>query len=372
MILRNTVAEISKSALLANLDTIASIHRTKAGNRKFLCPMVKANAYGHGDVIVSKIIEPHVSHLGVVLLEEGIRLREAGIQKPILVFGHLFDLKSFKLCESFKLTPVLSSLESLNIFLESKIKITVHLKFDTGMTRLGFQEKDLRIVKEKVSQLEVEGVCTHFLNSEDAREEDGYTTRQLKSFSQIESMFQGQFKYSHCLNSAALISELTPQTDFQKTLNAMGARPGLAMYGFSPVKCNYDLKPVMTLKSVIVQKKTIQKDQTVSYGATWKARRETHVAVVGIGYADGYFRSFSNVSEMMIGATEVPLIGRVCMDYCMLDITDHPEKDKIQINDEVIVFGTNIKVDRLASKIQTIPYELLTHVGARVPRQEVL
>jgi alanine racemase len=152
----------------------------------------------------------------------------------------------------------------------------------------------------------------------------------------------------------------------------MGARPGLALYGFSPVKCHYDFKPVMTLKSVVVQIKTIQKDQIVSYGATWKARRETQVAVVGIGYGDGYFRSLSNNSEMLIRGVEVPVVGRVCMDYCMLDITDHPEKNKIHVNEEVIVFGTQLKVDRLAAKIQTIPYELLTHVGARVPRMEVV
>lgn len=377
MMLRQTVAEISKSSLLKNIDVIKKIHSINGQSRSFLCPMIKANAYGHDDIIVSRIIEPQVSHFGVVLLEEGIKLRSSGIKKPILIFGMLDDSFHFKLCEEYNLTPVISSFDFLNALKKSGIKkIKIHLKFDTGMTRLGFQKDDLIKLKHQLEEpaLEVEGICTHFLNSEDARDEKGFTQEQFKSFMAIERQFQGAYQFSHCLNSSALFAELPIKEKYQDSPNHMGARPGLSIYGYVlGVPSFHKLNPVLTLKSTLVQKKKIQKDTTVSYGATWKARRETTVGVVAIGYGDGYFRQLSNQAEMIVRDHAVPLIGRVCMDYTMIDLTDHPMKDQLPIGEQIIVWGGgySINAQTLAQKVNTIPYELLTHVSSRVPRMEV-
>ncbi len=379
MILRQTVAEISKSSILKNLETLKEIHKTNGKSRLFFCPMIKANAYGHDDVIVSKILEPHVSHFGVVLLEEALKLRSQGIKRPILVFGLLDSSQSFKLCEEYDLTPVISSFDALKVYMGSGVKkIKAHLKFDTGMTRLGFQKEDLNALKVQInnltSSLEIEGICTHFLNGEDAKDEEGFTQEQFKSWTEIEKEFSGSYKVSHCLNSAALLSGLPHREKFQLDVNYMGARPGLSLFGYNPgVESTHRFHPIMTVKSILVQKKTINTDATVSYGATWRARRPTVVGVVAIGYADGYFRQLSNQAEMIVRGYTVPIIGRICMDYTMVDLTDHPMKDQIHIGESLIVWGGahSVNAQTLAKKIDTIPYELLTHVSARVPRLEV-
>lgn len=373
---RSTVAEISKSALESNIELLKGLHE----NRQFFCPMVKANAYGHDDLIVSKILEPYASHFGVVLIEEGIKVRKNSSHKPILVFGNFVNEKCIQACMDHNLTPVISSFDFLKVVqsFDKNNSFKIHIKLDTGMTRLGFQLHQISQLKTELSSLKnikVEGICTHFLMGEDVGTEDGYTLAQFQKFTEVEKQLKGLYEYSHCLNSAALLNQMATLAPHQSGLEFMGARPGVAMYGYQPqmiFKNNHRLKPVMTLKSQIVQKKKIAKDQAVSYGAMWKARRETDMAIVGIGYADGLFRALSNQTEMIVHGQKVPLIGRICMDYCMVDLTDHPQKDAIPIGAPVVVWGTDgnlvISLDDLANKTNTISYEYMTRVGPRVPR----
>lgn len=362
--LRPTTCEVN----IANLKYNINILKKLAQNHPFFCPMVKANAYGHGDVEVAHILEKmNVKRVGVILVEEGIRLRKSGVKADILVFGY-FDEKSLKLCLAHKLTPVISSFDFLKLY--KKIKKTksskIHIKVDTGMNRMGFKPDDWQKLKRYLeinSDINVEGIGTHFLNSEDCGVENGGTQEQLKLFQQAENIFKDHYTYSHCLNSAALLSKLSFK----------GARPGLAVYGSKSDLLRPNdvvLKEVMTFKSAIVQIKTVKRGETVSYGGIWKAAKDTQIGIIGVGYADGLSRHFSNKIDVLVKGQRVPLIGRVCMDYSMIDLSSLA--GKVKLSEEVVIWGKQknnfISMHEQANKINTITYELMTSVGRRVPR----
>lgn len=365
--LRSTHAEIKLSHLAHNFRTLRSLVKNP-----FFCPMVKANAYGHGDFQVARtLIEAGAEYLGVVLVEEGIALRTAGIEVPILVFG-VFDHGSAEEALDHNLTPVLSSWAQIKAFennLSSKSGYSVHLKFNTGMNRLGFETLEAKKLGEyfkTTDKLALKGICTHLINGEDAGKPGGSSELQIKSFKKALEFFDLTDVVVHYLNSSAILLEVDP---------LVGARPGIALYGVQPPtykSVKADLLPVMSLRTTVEIIHRVSAGQSVSYGATWVAKKDSVVAVVPLGYADGYSRSFSNLGKMLIRGKKVSVTGIVCMDYTMLDVTELDQQKKIEIGEEVVVFGqqkgVSLGVEELSQIIGSISYEIITRIGARVPR----
>ncbi len=218
-----------------------------------------------------------------------------------------------------------------------------------------------------LKKVRVTGVCTHLQCGEDLGDKDGYSSSQLERYKAVVEAFPQDEYIHHAFNSSSLINlkkfDLDPEFPF-------GVRPGISLYGYPPVATSMSLIPVMSLYSKIVNLHQIKKGEVVSYGATWKAQRDSLIGVVPIGYADGYFRMLSNSATVLVSDDVCPLVGRVCMDYVMVDLTDI--KTEVHLGDPVILLGENanhiITAEQLAEKSDTISYEILTSVGERVPR----
>ena len=378
---RRTFAEISVENLVNNWLEIKKV----ASDDRFICPMVKANAYGHGDIQIAKsLVNEGANTLGVCLIEEGSMLRASGIQSEILVFRG-FDKQGAQKILEYQLTPVVSTweqIQALENITDDPVK--VHLKFDTGMNRLGFnldQLEPLFSFFKKSKKLKLKAILTHLAQAEDAALTDGFTAKQIKLFNQAVRFFKPFDIHAHVLNSAGIASlallnsreEKHPQLHQEK----WGFRPGLALYGYqsNPNFKTMDLKPVMTLKSVVNNIRDIKKNESVSYGCSWTANRDSRIAVVPIGYADGLHRLISNKGTALFANRLVPIVGRVCMDFLMLDVTDIIGNDVATkwIEEEVIFFGYDDKgillsAEKVAEVSQTITWETLTSVGERVPR----
>ncbi len=349
----------------------------------FFCPMVKANGYGHGDVVISKkLAELGVNTLGVGLIEEGALLRENGISQEIIFFG-IGDRQFIPDLIENKLTPVISDwgqLEGLESLAPSGYP--VHLKFDTGMHRLGFSISEAEKLSEHFrskSKLKLKALLTHLHTGEDANILNGKSFDQLKVFKIIEAYFKDFNLIHHALNSAGFLNlAKSPELLKSPLINPnLGVRPGLAIYGISPFADEkYGLKPVMSLRSKIIKIHFIRSGEGVSYNQTWKADRDSVIGVVPIGYADGYLRHLSNKANVLVGEKLVPQVGNVCMDYIMVDITEIIKTRKIEdiLNMEVTLFGsskngTELPASQLAKNAGTIVWEILTSVSVRVPRE---
>lgn len=363
--MRRTIAEIYLKNLRHNIVVLKKLH----GDHPFFCPMVKGNAYGHGDISIVKALQAEgIKHFGVVLAEEGIRLRKAGIKEKILVFG-TYDRETLDEVVEFNLTPVLSDFFHLELAKNIKKKLDIHLKFNTGMNRLGFQLSEAEKVSNFIAankNLHIEGICTHFLKGEDAGADISVTENQILKFQTIRPLFKDV--PVHFLNSSALL------LNFHKKYRG-GARPGISIYGIKPslhTDVDIDLRPVMQVKSFIGQLHEVPKEGTVSYVGAWKATRDSLIATIPMGYADGYPRHFSNQSEMLFRGKRVKVTGIVCMDYTMVDLTPFRNEEKINIGEEIVVFGEDKQGSyhswQLARDTHTHPYELVTRIGERVPR----
>ena len=355
--------------------------RTAIGFETFFCPMVKANGYGHGDVEISlRLADEGVQQLGVGLIEEGILLRQMGLKTELLYFG-IFDEKGAQAVVQNQMIPVLSTWEQVRA-LESVVPsdYPVHLKFDSGMHRLGFALSDLSRLSNyfQTSKMKVKGILTHLHTGEDADDLQGSSFEQLKRFQDVEKAFKGLAPVSHSLNSAGCLNFLNHRG---KTLPhgispVQGVRPGLAVYGVSPVLSPaVKLKPVMSLRSETVKYHFIKRGEGVSYNITWKAPVDSVVAVIPIGYADGYHRALSNKAEVLFRGVRVPVVGNVCMDYVMVDITRTLKNEVAEslMPEAVTLFGydelgNQILATELAKWAGTISWEILTSVGERVPR----
>lgn len=378
---RRTFAEIDLDALEANIKTIRSHFPADV----FFCPMVKANAYGHGDVTVARALEAMgVRHLGVCLIEEGLLLRNFGVKTNILVFRG-FDREGARKILQYNMTPVVTSWEQIDHLLAlATAPVGIHLKFDSGMNRLGFPLGEARRLFEKLEhepRLRVDALVTHLFDGEDGHETDGNTARQLRAFDAAARFFAPMNPVCHALNSAGIVRKIAGRDldgDHPLSLRPWGLRPGLMIYGTNPVGAGtgLDLKPVMSLKSQAGVLRQLRAGETVSYGGTWKAPRESTIAVVPIGYADGYHRLLSNRAQALFNGERVPVVGNVCMDYLMLDVTEAVKKNPPAPGREaeVVLFGRSqegafLGADELARLGQTIPWEIYTSVGERVPRQ---
>ena len=382
---RKTFAEINLDSLKHNFLWI----KKEFSGTSFLCPMVKANAYGHGDLVVAKTLEElGVENLGVCLIEEGVRLRKGDVHCDILVFRGFDQTGAFALYEH-RLTGVVSQWNQFDYLLKVakkfQTKVPFHLKFDTGMNRLGFPLREAAQIKDHLRnhpELEIKSVLTHLHSAEDANLADGKSVDQLSQLLSLRTYFDPQQIPYHALNSSgmahAFLAKQKNYNKYSKFLDQInwGLRPGLSLYGYCDVELGEDSpwKPVMTLKSRISVLRRLMPGETVSYGATWTAKRETDLAVVPLGYADGYHRASSNKGTALFMGLEAPLVGNICMDYLMLDVTDVLKQRGVAstsehvFEEEVIFFGPELSAQLCARAANTITWEILTNVSERVPR----
>lgn len=372
---RSTQATIDMSALEYNWAQILKM----MGRNLPICPMVKANAYGHGSVrVASKLIDLGVQQIGVSLVEEGLELIQSGINCEILVFGFIQPDKLYLAIEA-GLIPVLNHLSQLEFLRNNFInkKVTVHVKFNTGMNRLGFEPNDVDQVLsffKTNTNVQLKGLHSHFHSGESADDPTGSSFQQAQIFDHIAASLSDLTDHLYLLNSAGIVSKNKVALDISHYLNQAkwGSRPGIMLYGYHSDVDYLDLplKPVMSLQTEIVKIRRIKKGESVSYGANWVASQDSLTAVVPIGYADGLHRLLSNQAEVMINGQRFPVIGTVCMDHIMLDISGSTKS--IQEGDRVLIFGEHdgdyLGADQLAHLAKTISYEILTSVSQRVPR----
>ncbi len=362
-------AEISLGAVKANFKALS---RLAKGSE--VLPVVKANAYGHGLVPVSKaLLQAGAKFLAVAFVREGVILRQEGIEAPILVLTPTLDPEIPTLLNS-DLIPQVSSVEGAEGISKAARRLgrkttAVHVKIDTGMARVGVQTS--QVIREiegirRVPGIQITGVYTHLATADWT--DPKYAWRQITLFKQaLEKIHRhvGITPATHVANSASLITYY-PQS------KGTWVRPGIALYGVYPnpsMKNRVKLTPVMQLKTRILHVKTLEKGESVSYGRTYKAKKRIRVATLGIGYADGLLRSLSNKGQCLIRGKRVPLIGTICMDMCMADVSKLPG---VRIGDTVTVFGrdgkASLPVEEQAAKAGTISYELLCALGQRVSR----
>ncbi|WP_415063386.1 alanine racemase [Bdellovibrio sp.] len=379
---RRTFAEINLDHLAHNIRVL----QKSFPQAPFLCPMVKANAYGHGDVQLARFLETlGVEHLGVCLIEEGLLLRNFGVKAEILVFRG-FDREGAEKIIQYHMTPVVSSWEQIeHLEAAASSPVGIHLKFDTGMNRLGFRPEEAQKLFERLWQnkkIRLNALVTHLFNGEDALDPQGQSAAQLRALHGVSQVFKPFNIFCHALNSAGIVSLLSLQKQGATPshplhLQNWGLRPGLMIYGYNPLgdKSLVDLKPVMSLKSQVGTYRVLKTGETVSYGGTWRATKESVIAVVPIGYADGYHRILSNQAFVVFAGKRVPVVGSICMDYLMLDVTEVVQgRDLKEFKDqEVTLFGYGsdgsfLSPEELARQAQSITWEMLTSVGERVPR----
>jgi len=360
-----TWAEIDLDALAHNYRLL----RDLAPDSKFL-GLVKANAYGHGAVPIAKKLQNlGADMLAVACLDEAVELRQAGITIPILCLGQTPPALAGELLE-YNVTQTVGDLETGKALSAAAVKagktLTIHVKLDTGMGRLGFVwgEWDNSGVLADMAALcalpglEAEGLFTHFSDADESKE---YTLRQKRRLEEAIGALRRaghEFKICHCAASAAVLNYPYSSMDM--------IRPGIALYGYCPAPGmdNPGLKPVMTVKSRIAAVRTLPAGSCISYGRTATLDRISRLAVVPIGYGDGYPRVLSNRIHMLIHGVPCPIVGRICMDMCMVDVTDLPD---VRAGDVAWVYGSGL-TNRAAEQAGTITYELLCQLTPRVPR----
>ena len=354
---RDTWAEIDLDAITHNVKQIKDLHPTKE-----IFAVVKANGYGHGDAEVSKVaIEAGVSCLAVSGLDEALRLRNSGIEVPILVLG-MTRLKDVPLAAENNISLTAHDemwIEHL-VSLPLTTPVKVHLKIDSGMHRLGLMteeqvQKNFNMLKT-APMVEVEGVFTHMATADSDKE---YLWHQIETFKRlIANLDLSGVKYVHLENTATLLQK---EFDFDH-----GIRLGLGLYGINPDKefipIEFELKPALKLLSNLVQVKKIKKGDKVGYGATYEAQEDEWIGVVPIGYADGWTRSHQG-RHVIVNGYECEIIGRVCMDQMMIRLPK-----QFPMGTEVTLIGDGMPVERVAKEVGTISYEILCLISDRVPR----
>lgn len=363
-------AEVDLDAIAYNINEIRRITSPTAK----IMAVVKADAYGHGFLEVAKtLIENNADCLGVAMLQEAKQLRSRGIKVPILVLGST-DPEAVEDIVDFDVMPNVFSYEfaeALSYASEKKDKISkIHIKIDTGMSRIGFvancdNEKTINeIIKiANLPYIEIDGIFSHFSVADE--NDDSYTNLQFERFMSIcEELEKRGLKIptKHICNSAGIIKFPHMHLDM--------VRPGIILYGLYPSddvdKSKINLKPAMTLKAQISLVKEVQSGRAVSYGNIYITDKNTKIATVPIGYADGYLRCFAQKAKMIVNGKLVNVIGRICMDQCMIDVT---AVNNINAGDEAIIFGADkITADDLAKWINTINYEIVCVIGKRIPR----
>lgn len=354
-----TVMEVDLNALVYNFNYFKS--KLKPTTKVMV--MVKALAYGSGSVEVANVLQYHkVDYLGVAYADEGVELRKQNINTPVMVMNPTEE--GFHAMINFKLEPELYSLNILKafiLFLNGR-PCDIHLKIDTGMHRLGFDEPDipeLMATLQANPAIRVASIFTHLSGSDEARFDD-FSREQVKLFQRIAALISSAIGYSpilHALNTPGILR--FPEFQFDMV------RLGIGLYGVDPTVEKHTLKPVNTLKTLISQVRTVKAGETVGYGRHGKVLNDMRIGTLAIGYADGYSRAFSRgIGEVLVHGKRAPVMGNVCMDMTMIDLTGIDARE----GDEAIIFGPGLSVEEVAGKINTIPYEILTNTSERVKR----
>lgn len=367
----STTATVDLSALGHNLAEV----RRRVPPRCEILAIVKADAYGHGAVPVARALARlGVARFGVATLEEGVALRDAGITQPILVMGALFPDHIPDLI-GYQLTPVLYDQTFLERFAHAMpsrpAPYPVHLKVDTGMARLGFDPEMVLPVLQSPpfkGALLAEGLMTHLADADG--HDPAYTTSQIDRLQVLVKTIEAaglSMPLAHAANTAAILQHPHAHLDL--------VRPGLMLYGYhtvSPSSPSPALQPVLRLTTKVIQVRTLRAGESVSYNRTFRTRRPSRVATLAIGYADGYRRALSNRGAVLLGGDRAPVVGQVCMDMTLVDVTDRPE---VKPGDEAVLIGrqgaAEISAMDVAQWADTIPYEILCGIGPRVKRRYV-
>lgn len=361
---------------LDNLEHNYNYIRSKLNDKTKYMAVVKADAYGHGAKVVPEFLQSlGADFFAVSNIDEALQLREFGITKPILILGYTPTNLVNVLAENDISQAIIDKSYATYLADSAKkenVKIKVHIKIDTGMSRLGFfyhsssDESSLEDVADVINSDNFikEGIFTHFATSDLDNDEDGaHTKKQFELFEESIKKLEDKgvsFELRHCANSAATLNNPEYQLDM--------VRPGIIMYGLNPSSHfdKFDLKPAFKLKSIVSMIKTIQKGTTISYGKTFVAQKQMKVATIPVGYADGYPRSLSNKGFVMINGKKAKILGRVCMDQMIVDIT---EIDNVKVGQNVLLFGDkDLTIDDFSALCQTINYETVCVIGKRVPR----
>lgn len=353
---RQTILQVSTNAFFKNINNIQSYVKDKK-----LMPVIKANAYG---AYINKNLDliKNFDIVAVAMVSEGIELRKIGYKNEIFVLNQPF-MEDIDNIEKYNLTVGVASIEFIRIISKCNYKFNVHLEIETGMGRTGIEIKELEEILSEIktySNIDVQGVYTHFAVADVDKE---FTEKQIEIFEnsvEIVKKYFPNIKYIHSSASNGLLNFGS------KVCNLV--RPGIIMYGYEA--CNSTLNkiklyPITKLKSKISFIKTIEKGTSISYGRTFVAEKEMKIATVGIGYADGIRRELSNKGEVVINGKKASIVGTICMDSFMVDITDINAK----IGDDVFIWDNDIiKLEDVAKKCNTINYEILSTISDRVPR----
>lgn len=346
---------------LANLTENLNLVRNRVRGRD-LFAVVKADAYGHGIVEVSRrLISAGMETLAVAFISEALHLRESGIKNPILVF---FGTENPEDIVKLGLTPVINNLETavrLSCQAERSSEVVdIHLNVDTGMGRIGFRYEDIERALseiEPLTNIRVAGLMSHFSDADIA--DRSFAELQVERFLDVKSTLnaKGINPVCHIANSAAVMTYPDALLD--------AVRPGLILYGCNPFTPD-TVSPVMSVKSELLTLRRVSSGTPISYGRTFVTERESLIGVLPLGYADGLSRSLSNNADVLVRGERVPVIGRICMDLTMVDLT---EVDDVRESDEVVIIGAQgeerILVDEVAGRADTIPYEVMTSMGSK-------
>lgn len=373
---KRTWAEISLNAIEHNYNVI----RNKVADDTNVCCVIKADGYGHGAVELSQIYEKlGADFFAVSNIDEGIEIRKSGSKLPIVILGYTPVSEAENLAE-YDISQAVFSLEYAKELSEKCVEedciCKMHIKVDSGMSRIGFMCQEFPRDEYSIEEiceacclpnLEVEGLFTHFCVSDEDAEGREFTNKQYENFIHVRDSLKKRgvdISVVHCSNSGAI-------EDYPETCCDM-VRAGIILYGLAPsskLADRLDLVPAMTLKTVVAFVKEVQKGATISYGRTFTADRKMKIATVPIGYADGFIRQNAKDGYMMVNGKKAKIVGRICMDQTMLDVTDIED---VKTGDEVVVFGTGENgeptADSLAENTGTINYETVCLVGKRVPR----
>jgi alanine racemase len=358
-------AEIDLSAIAHNVEQIKKITAASAK----ICAVVKADAYGHGAIAVARTaLQAGADQLAVAIVNEAVDLRRAGFQVPILVLGHTPAYQA-ALVVGHDITQTVFSIEAAQAL--SRIAVSagktakVHIKIDTGMGRIGIRPEDAGQFAAAVAALPglvIEGAFSHFASSDSFDKQ--FTYEQYNRFMEGLEYIKGQgieIPIRHIANSAAVLE--LPQMHLDMI------RPGIIMYGLWPsdeVERNIELRPAMKLKTKVGFLKDVPSNVSLSYGRTYFTSKSSRIATLPIGYADGWSRLLANQAEVLVRGQRAPLVGRVCMDQCMVDVTHIPD---VCAGDEVLLFGgEHLPVEEVAEKLGTINYEVVCMLGKRLPR----
>ena len=383
----NTKEIFYPNFLEINLNSVKKNCKTLQGltSSSFFCPMVKSEAYGHGSIPITKaLLSCGVNQVGVINTLEAQKLRD-NIKSSfdILIFGPLLNESNQDLVIKNKFIPVCSHWDDLRAFAQKKTELSLHIKFNTGFSRLGFPVYEAEKIKtflNKNSFLKLKGLCTQLIDGKNIFNPESYSFKQIQKLEELKSFFPSQV--FHVFNTESLLSSFAYEIK-----RDLGARPGIGLYGikgscsdqnaFNVKKWNsISLLPTTSLKSSIVNVHKLQKGEKISYSGTWEASRPSVIVTVPLGYADMFSRRWGEKEGcVLIRGKRASVVGRVCMDFIMIDVTDLSLDDPICIKEEVIIFGRQgkeyLSIEEHAEKMGTLTHELFVHFGNRIQRSYV-